>query len=208
MCCRTSFGRRFLLTFSVLALAFVALGLPPQLVFASGGVDDPSLVFQLEGNVITDASICFELTINGAFTAPPSGTTCPSGFTLVSFGATTDDWDVIATPPNHALASSFVGSSVEAINSTGDTIFTGGGAKDILGISSGAWAWKNGKPQGKDDIEHAFAAAYTLPNVVNGTSGIPCGGANQPACDTAVYFGMTRFDNSGNSTGGFWVFQV
>src|SRR5207245_3282880 len=46
------------------------------------------------------------------------------------------------------------------------------------------------KPQAKDDIAHAFAAAYTLTNG-----------------DTAIYFGMDRFDNSGDATAGFWFFQ-
>ena len=206
MCCRTKLCSRFFSLCSVLAMVVVLLGLS-QAVLAQGGVDDPSLVFQLEGNVTNESSICFLLNANGAFTATPP---CPSGFALVTFGATTDDWANIATPPNHAEATSYISpttSPAEAINSNVDSIFTAGGSKDTLGISSGAWKWKNGKPQAKDDIEHAFAAAYTLPNVVNGVPGTPCGGANQTPCDTAVYFGMTRFDNSGAATAGFWFFQ-
>lgn len=203
MCCRTA--QRFLLTLSLLAMTVTLLGLT-QAAFAQG-VDDPDLVFQLEGNVTREASICFLLNANGAFTAPAPS--CPSGFTLVNFGSNTDDWVNIATPPNHASATSFVGpntSPAEAINSNADSIFTAGGSKDTLGISSGAWKWKNGKPQAKDDIEHAFAGAYTLPGVVNGAPAA-CGGTNQPGCDTAIYFGMTRFDNSGAATAGFWFFQ-
>ncbi len=203
MSCRTDSYVRFFVICSLVAMAAVVLGLP-QAAFAQGGVDDPSLVFQLEGNVTNESSICFLLNANGAFTATPP---CSGGFQLVNFGANTDDWVNIATPPNHAEATSFVSPNTtpeEAINTTGDSIFTGGGSKDISGISS--WKWKNGKPQGKDDIEHAFAAAYTLPGIVLG-SPQACGGNNQPACDTAVYFGMTRFDNSGDATAGFWFFQ-
>ncbi len=206
MSCRTTGCKRFMLTLSLVAMPLVVLGLT-QPAFAVGGVDDPALVFQLEGNVTNEGSVCFLLNANGAFTAVPTSGTCPSGYSLVTFGTTTDDWVNIATPPNHAVATSFISpntSPAEAINSNSDSIFTGGGSKDISGISS--WAWKNGKPQGKDDIEHAFAAAYTLPGILNGSPGT-CGGANEPGCDTAVYFGMTRFDNSGDSTAGFWFFQ-
>jgi hypothetical protein len=44
--------------------------------------------------------------------------------------------------------------------------------------------------QGKDDIAHAYAAAYHLANG-----------------HTAIYAGMDRFDNSGASTAGFWFVQ-
>lgn len=209
MSCRTI--TRFVLTLSLLAMAVAMLG-PAQSAFAQ--VDNPNLVFQLDSNVVTDTSVCFVLTANGAFTATPSGSSCPSGFQLVtfvpsSFGANipTDDWDLIASGTSHASATSFIGPSTspaEAINSNADSIFTGGGSKDISGIAS--WAWKNGKPQGKDDIEHAFAAAYTLSGIVNGSPGT-CGGTSGVACDTGIYFGMTRFDNSGDATAGFWFFQ-
>jgi hypothetical protein len=71
----------------------------------------------------------------------------------------------------------------------GDNIFTGGGSKDISGIQEGPWLSTSGKPQGKDDIENAFAALYKAPNG-----------------DDILYTGATRFDNSGNSTMGFWFF--
>jgi hypothetical protein len=206
MSCRTSCSRKFSFVLTLVAVA-VGLGVP-QAAFASGGVDDPSLVFQLEGNVTNESDICFLLNANGAFTLPYTGS-CTGGFAHVTFGANTDDWENIAGGSSHAQATSYISPNTtpaEAINSNNDSIFTAGGSKDTLGISSGAWKWKNGKPQAKDDIEHAFAAAYTLPGVVNG-SPATCGGTNQPGCDTAVYFGMTRFDNSGAATAGFWFFQ-
>src|SRR5262249_27594257 len=54
---------------------------------------------------------------------------------------------------------------------------------------AGQWLFKNGKPQGKDDITHAYAAMYTADNG-----------------DQILYAGMDRFDNSGDATAGFWFF--
>lgn len=166
------------------------------LTFAQGGVDDRLGPFQLEGNVTTETSICYQLTAAGAFTATPSGTTCPSGFTLVTYGGTTDDWQNalgFGGGTSHAVATSFVGptaSVVEPVNSGNDNTFFAGGSKDTNGISSGPWEWKLTSTPGKDDIEHAFAAAYTAANG-----------------HTFIYFGMDRFDNSGDQAGGFWFFQ-
>src|SRR5262249_33709348 len=47
------------------------------------------------------------------------------------------------------------------------------------------------KPQGKNDITHAYAAMYTDPS--NGHS--------------ILYAGLDRFDNSGDATAGFWFFR-
>src|SRR5207245_8921894 len=71
---------------------------------------------------------------------------------------------------------------------TGDTTyFTGGGSKDIHDVSS--WAYNALGAQDKDEITHAFSAAY-----IN-------------AGHLDLYFGMDRFANSGDSTAGFWFFQ-
>jgi hypothetical protein len=138
---------------------------------AMAQVDDKNGVFQLEGNATNDTSVCF----------PLGSSSC----TTITFGANTDDWANIFSGTNHALAKSFV---TDKTNTTADDIFTGGGSKDIYGISK--WAWKAGKPQGKDDIAHAFAAAYKLSNG-----------------HIAIYFGMDRYDNSGDATAGFWFLQ-
>jgi hypothetical protein len=114
----------------------------------------------------------------------PPGSTTPS-----------HDWDQVfadntsnpITNTAGALASSFV---TDAVNSRTDDIFTGGGSKDTLGIQKGPWLFTDGKPQGKDDITHAFAAMYKDP----GTG------------DQVLYAGLDRFDNSGDSTAGFWFF--
>jgi len=125
-----------------------------------GGVDDDA-IFELDGNAVNDA-------------------------------AAGDDWGNILpyggnVPTGKALATSFV---TDTVNATSDDIFQGGGSKDTQGIQKGPWLWTGSKPQAKDDITHAYAAAYTLANG-----------------DTAIYFGMDRYDNSGDSTAGFWFFQ-
>ena len=71
---------------------------------------------------------------------------------------------------------------------SGDDIFTGGSTKDINDTSS--WLWKVGSVQDKDDIENAFAAAYTASNG-----------------HTVAYFGLDRYQTSGDATAGFWFFK-
>src|SRR5438477_6123838 len=117
--------------------------------------------------------------------------------------ATSHDWDQIFAdaqpltngdgtftdgPTSAALAGSFF---TDAVNTTADDIFQGGGSKDTLGIQSGKWLFTGSKPQGKDDITHAYAAAYTDPS--NG--------------HLILYAGLDRFDNSGDATAGFWFFK-
>jgi len=168
----------------------------PQATFAQGGVDDPAGPFQLESNATTDTNICFNLSAAGAQVATPgNGNSCPSGFSLVTFSASSDDWQSALgfSGTSHALATSFVGPNTnpsETFNSKTDAVFFGGGSKDTLGISSGPWEWNSTTAPDKDDIEHAYAAAYNLPNN-----------------HIAIYFGMDRYSNSGDATAGFWFFQ-
>src|SRR5215467_7618097 len=144
-------------------LAVVAIAL---FAFNTGGVDDGT-VFELDGN-----------------TVPNSG------------GLGGHDWDqvyadhqsgIIPPPTSGALA---IGFDTDPVNTTQDNIFQGGGSKDTQGLQKGPWLWTTSKPQGKDDITHAYAAAYILPNGHLG-----------------LYVGADRFDNSGDSTIGFWFFQ-
>src|SRR5262245_17918544 len=107
------------------------------------------------------------------------------------FHSTAHDWDQVFNPgafgASGAIASSFV---TDAVNTTADDIFTGGGSKDTLGIQQGRWLSTDSKPQAQDDTTHAFAAAYTDPS--NG--------------HLILYCGLNRFDNSGAATAGFWFF--
>src|SRR5262249_7155502 len=108
---------------------------------------------------------------------------------------TTHDWDqvfadnnVLPPPVSGAVASAFV---TDVVNSTSDDIFPGGGSKDTQGIQAGPWLSTDSKPQGKNDITHAYAALYT--DTSNGHS--------------ILYAGLDRFDNSGDATAGFWFFR-
>lgn len=96
-----------------------------------------------------------------------------------------DDWQLLAPSGSggNALRDVFILDSV-----TGDDkIFTGGGSKDVRDISQ--WGSTTGEPPDKNDIEHAFAAAYN----VNG--------------DLVIYFGLDRYSTDGDSAMGFWFFK-
>lgn len=125
----------------------------------------------------------------------------PSLTTMIELDANVDketrhDWDQVfadrqSVPPgttSGALASSFV---ADAVNSNADDIFTGGGSKDTQGIQDGQWLFTDSKPQAKNDITHAYAAAYTDPD--NG--------------HLMLYVGLDRYDNRGDATVGFWFFR-
>jgi uncharacterized repeat protein (TIGR01451 family) len=107
---------------------------------------------------------------------------------------TSHDWDQVfndvtnGTATSGALAASFV---TDRVNSNTDDIFTGGGSKDTQGIQQGSWLFTGSKPQGKNDITHAYAAAYT----------------DQSNGHVLLYAGLVRFDNSGDATAGFWFFK-
>lgn len=195
---RCSSAKSLLTPLAALALLILCVAFNPTATLAQGGVDDAAGPFQLDSNATTDTGICFGLNAGAAVVATPgTGNSCPSGLTFVAFGASSDDWQNslgFGGGSSHALATSFVGPSTnpaEQINSGSDTTFFGGGSKDVYGISSGPWESTSTSVNGKDDIEHAFAAAYTLPG--NG--------------HTAIYFGMDRYDNSGDATAGFWFVQ-
>ena len=110
---------------------------------------------QLEDRVVPSLLGTFEL--DGNVTTGVLGT---SGSTTTSH-----DWDqvfadngVMPPPASGALASTFV---TDAVNTNSDDIFTGGGSKDTQGTQSGQWLFTSSRPQGKNDITHAYAAAYT-----------------------------------------------
>jgi uncharacterized repeat protein (TIGR01451 family) len=113
---------------------------------------------------------------------------------LGTTGSTTPshDWDqVFADVQNGTTTSGAISTAFDTdkVNSNQDDIFQGGGSKDTQGIQSGKWLFTSGKPQGKDDITHAYAASYKAAND-----------------DQILYAGMDRFDSSGDSTAGFWFF--
>jgi hypothetical protein len=106
-----------------------------------------------------------------------------------------DDWDNVC----HQVVGSDCGTTSDTTGATAvawvaepntnTTIFTGGGSKDPIDISS--WAWKDGAGglPDKDNLLHSFAARY---NTNEGD---------------VLYFGSDRLDNSGDAQQGFWFFQ-
>jgi hypothetical protein len=152
--------------------------------------------FELDGNAVATTThdwdqVCFQVT---------SDSRCG---TTTSAGATSASW----------TADTLQGSTDPFANSQNATIFTGGGSKDPIDVSS--WAWKDGAGglPDKDNLQHAFAARYSLtptdvppdpngPNCPNGTSPFD----SSVKCDV-LFFGSDRFDNSGDAQQGFWFFQ-
>jgi hypothetical protein len=121
-----------------------------------------------------------------------------------------DDWDRVchdvtasfATPLCTTAGSTNGASALEwaAQGASTGTTFTGGGSKDPIDVSSWAWNQATGGLPGKDILLNGFAARYNLP-------------ANPASCPSTtstcsvVFFGMDRFDNSGDAQNGFWFFQ-
>jgi len=95
---------------------------------------------------------------------------------------TGDDWNTVGG--GTAVAQAFA-----ADGSGNKTIFTGGGSKDGIDISSWNWKDDSGGLPDKDNITNAYARAYT----VNG--------------DLILYYGADRFANDGDAQLGFWFFQ-
>jgi hypothetical protein len=106
----------------------------------------------------------------------------------------THDWDQVYNDRNGPPFSSSGADNLvftSDIFGAGDDILTGGSTKDINDMSS--WLWKQSATtsvQDKDDIENAFAAAYTA------TNGHSIG-----------VFGLDRYSIAGDATAGFWFFK-
>lgn len=94
--------------------------------------------------------------------------------------ANSDDW---ATPPSSGGSTKFTG----IIQDTAPKSIHGGGDKDILDIDK--WGWGDGSVPDKDDLTHAYAAAYNENN------------------DLLLYFGADRIANAGDAFMGFWFFK-
>jgi len=107
----------------------------------------------------------------------------------VNQAAAGNDWDQVHAGTSSADQTKFI---TDAVNSTPDEhLFTGGGSKDGQDISN--WKWTSGPGvQDKNDIEHAFAAAYT-------------GGAG--GAETFIYFGQDRYAQDGDAFVGFWFLK-
>jgi hypothetical protein len=202
---------RCLKLLGMFALVTLATGLHPGITCAQNGVDNSTAtgVFQMEGDAQRTGTICWLSLANGgpaiatpvtAGTNNTDGNGCPTvnpagaaaTWSLIQFGSNTDDWSSFVfsggafTSRAHSLFDpAFVN---DAVGSGTDNTFLGTASKDTDDIS--AWSWNPHGVQDKDDIAHAYASAYHLANG-----------------DTAIYAGMDRFANSGDSTAGFWFVQ-
>ena len=126
---------------------------------------NPGLVFEIDGNVFDTAGNGIDdwNTLNGDCTIPGGGSGAPGGSLARTCIASED-------PP---------------------AIFTTGGSKDPLDISS--WRWKPADTvPDKDTITHAFAASYNNTNT---------GG------DKVLFAGGDRFATNGDANIGAWFFQ-
>jgi hypothetical protein len=162
----------------VLALATIAATVAMAVLVLPAVALDTS-VFELDGNAVTDHA----------------GTGIP------------DDWDRVC----HQV----LGSDCSTTNNTngttalefasqpssGGTTFTGGGSKDPIDISSWAWNQGSGGLPGKDILLNGFAARYSTAANAN------CPGSSATVPCSQIFFGMDRFDNSGDAQNGFWFFQ-
>jgi hypothetical protein len=143
------------------------------------------------------------------------------GANATNEAAAGDDWDNVC----HQVVTSDCGTSTNTTGATAvswlsepdrnTTIFTGGGSKDDHDISD--WLWKDGAGglPDKDNLRHAFAVRYSVAPTAAGYGGTdptpgtnPNDDGNCPApvagpCDV-LYFGIDRFDNSGDAQLGFW----
>jgi hypothetical protein len=115
-----------------------------------------------------------------------------------------DDWDRVChsvlgtdcSTTNNANTSVVEFASQTVANGTA---FSGGGSKDPIDISSWAYTIGIGGLPGKDALLNGFAARYTTAANASCTS--------STATCSEIFFGMDRFDNSGDAQNGFWFLQ-
>ncbi|ACQ92583.1 conserved hypothetical protein [Tolumonas auensis DSM 9187] len=108
---------------------------------------------------------------------------------------TGDDWDVLYNGVARTAGDvAPIAKTLLIIDRPEPTMaqFTGGGSKDEQDIPN--WKWRGGTPPAKDDLTHAYAAAYIHKRV--------------NADDHFILtFGMDRYDTSGDAQLGFWFLK-
>lgn len=169
-----SAGLRIFITLALLFVQFAFAG-PPALAVHTDGL------FQLD--YVTSPT--------------PQGRADVSSTTISPAGNTGDDWDRVyksvtglgPAGPSSAFANAFI---TDGVSTAEASFFTGGGSKDTNDIPQWLYDTTNDVVPDKDDISHAFAAAYDRPSDGH----------------TIVYFGADRF-NSGDGSAelGFWFFR-
>ncbi len=182
-------GRRALAVLSLTAITIgtLVLGNAVLAVNATGA-------FELDGNALTshagagapdDADrVCWQNAVNSV---------ASGGLGLTAAQATAKCTATSGT--NGATATTWIDST------TNLEIFTGGGSKDPQDPGND-WLWKPADTvPDKDTIVHAFASRYSL-----APSGATCPSNGSPTCEV-IFFGVDRFDNSGDAQLGFWFFK-
>jgi hypothetical protein len=171
---RTGSRRRRRLTLApILAVALLAL------LIAAGAqaVHDEGLM-QLDGN----ATFSPDSTPSAA---EDWDSICKAHFTPTGECEPNPDYDFTGVPDTQATSHAF---AADAFGADVDDVFTTGGSKDDLEISS--WKFKNATPSpDKADLEHAMAARYTKDS------------------EEFIYFAADRFANPGNVNVAFWLLQ-
>ncbi|MBI3745609.1 MAG: Ig-like domain repeat protein [Chloroflexi bacterium] len=126
----------------------------------------------------------------------PATTICGNANTADSPTGGADDWANVyksatglgTASPDHAFARTFI---TDPVSGAETSFYTGGGSKDVNDIPQWQYGTTNDPVPDKDDIANLFAAAYT----------------DSGSGHTIIYFGMDRYDNSGDSETGFWFFK-
>ena len=183
----TVFTKRRLATAAAFAVG-VALATPTAWSVENFGV------FELEGdatsetppNTIGPDDWANILILNGKSTVNPA---------IASLKATTQGVGITLTPGWPGVLQ----------DPAPNSIFTTGGGKDILDITS--WMWKDGSVPPKDDITDAYAAAYVLNEDINIANGFSINTDNKKG-DVIIYFGEDRATTNGAADLGFWFLQT
>jgi uncharacterized repeat protein (TIGR01451 family) len=156
-------------------LGIVAVGLATIAVSTATAVHDDGL-FQLD-----------YVTSGGG-----QGAANVSSTNISPAGNVGDDWDKVFAGTSGAFATAFI---TDPTGSSETSFYTGGGSKDERPISTGNQHWEWDKADDvvpdKDDLSHAFAAAYRDPDDGH----------------IIFYFGADRFDTAGDAEVGFWFFR-
>jgi hypothetical protein len=159
--------------------------------------------FELDGNATSQTTNDWDRVCHEALTKAGDTTdaaSCGTNLNTSSPAATAVAWS--ADCLNSAPAPGLFG-----CGDLSATTFTGGGSKDPLPISG--WAWNDGAGglPAKDNLEHAYAARFSLPSTGQTDGACPNGVADQTVNCQVIYFGSDRYDNSGDAQQGFWFLQ-
>ena len=129
-----------------------------------------------------------------------------------------DEWDTLYYLYPNNSGPGFGGAPIAFTGILADpaptSIYWKGGSKDINDITQ--WWHKDGSVPDKDDITNAYAAAYLVPEAVcldANDDPILCSdddavsGPVHEQDDLIIYFGLDRYEHSGDAFAAFWFLQ-